>query len=214
MSYIPTQHISSSDPTVNDDIGDGFVVGSVWVTTTDGDMFVCQDNSSGAAVWKSVSSPMVFLGRHTESNNADGGTATSGGWQDYVFNEETNDLTEGLVDLNTSTGVITLTKGYAYFFRVAILFRAVDSCKIHLLDTTESETYPGGTGYLYSSENMADSIYLMTVVDLRDETVSDHDVKVQYQVETTASGNGLGEACNFSTEEVYGHVLVKVLREL
>ena len=42
--------LSTSDPAVTDDTPD-YVRGSKWVNTSSGDVFVCTDNSTGAAVW-------------------------------------------------------------------------------------------------------------------------------------------------------------------
>lgn len=42
----------SAPPTVNDDEGDGYEVGSIWVDRTNDTAFMCLDASSGAAVWK------------------------------------------------------------------------------------------------------------------------------------------------------------------
>lgn len=39
-------------PGVNDDSGDGYSVGSVWIDTTADDAYICLDATSGAAVWK------------------------------------------------------------------------------------------------------------------------------------------------------------------
>jgi hypothetical protein len=42
------------DPTVTDDYAHGYTVGSVWINTTDGGVFVLVDSTTGAAVWVSV----------------------------------------------------------------------------------------------------------------------------------------------------------------
>lgn len=43
---------ATSNPTVNDDAGDGYSVGSIWVNTTTGRSHFCVGNSTGAAVWR------------------------------------------------------------------------------------------------------------------------------------------------------------------
>lgn len=42
---------ATTDPTVNDDSDDGYGVGSPWVNTSSGDVFICGDATVGAAVW-------------------------------------------------------------------------------------------------------------------------------------------------------------------
>lgn len=41
----------SDAPDANDDVDGGFVVGSQWINTTADEMYVCLDNTDGAAVW-------------------------------------------------------------------------------------------------------------------------------------------------------------------
>lgn len=49
---IPKHNLAATAaPTVNDDSGDGYQIGSVWVDTTNKHVYVCTDASSGAAVW-------------------------------------------------------------------------------------------------------------------------------------------------------------------
>jgi hypothetical protein len=51
VSGAPTVISSSSDPTVNDDSGDGYSIGDLWVNTTDDSVFILADATEGAAVW-------------------------------------------------------------------------------------------------------------------------------------------------------------------
>jgi len=45
----------TTDPTVTDDAAAGYTVGSTWINTTDGGVFVLVDSTTGAAVWVEVS---------------------------------------------------------------------------------------------------------------------------------------------------------------
>lgn len=46
------KHDAAAAPSVNDDSGDGYIPGSQWVDTTNDRVYVCVDNTLGAAVWK------------------------------------------------------------------------------------------------------------------------------------------------------------------
>lgn len=46
-------------PTVNEDSGDGFSVGSVWLDTTADKAYVCLDSTVGAAVWQQFSGALT-----------------------------------------------------------------------------------------------------------------------------------------------------------
>ena len=48
--------LHTTDPTVNDDAAAGYTVGSTWINTTDGGVFVLVDSTTGAAVWVETSS--------------------------------------------------------------------------------------------------------------------------------------------------------------
>jgi hypothetical protein len=57
-------------PAVGDDETAGYSVGSIWLNTTAGTAYVCQDASTGAAVWvllgmTSFNASKVFMGTHT-----------------------------------------------------------------------------------------------------------------------------------------------------
>jgi hypothetical protein len=42
------------DPTINDDSGDGYAIGSVWINTTDNVIFIAESVTVGAAVWNQI----------------------------------------------------------------------------------------------------------------------------------------------------------------
>ncbi len=67
-----TQH--TADPTTGDDSDDGYVVGSIWVRTDTGDVWICEDTTVGSAVWQRL------------NNDAFGFTLIYGGDMDTAGN--------------------------------------------------------------------------------------------------------------------------------
>lgn len=45
---------ATTQPTVNDDAGDGYAVGSQWLDTTNDKGYICLDSTVAAAVWKAI----------------------------------------------------------------------------------------------------------------------------------------------------------------
>ena len=68
---------ATSDPTADDDDGDGYSEGSVWINTTSGEAFRCVDASTGAAVWINTTLTTDELGT-IASQNANAVTITGG----------------------------------------------------------------------------------------------------------------------------------------
>ncbi|MBD3363122.1 hypothetical protein GF362_05360 [Candidatus Dojkabacteria bacterium] len=62
---------STVDPTVDEDAGDGYAVGTVWVNTLDDKIFILVDNTTGSAIWteviKSSAIPVFVLGEFYDS---------------------------------------------------------------------------------------------------------------------------------------------------
>ena len=50
------RHTDTTAPTVNDDSGDGYSVGTLWTDTTNDRVYIAIDVSSGAAVWQEITS--------------------------------------------------------------------------------------------------------------------------------------------------------------
>jgi hypothetical protein len=51
LAWQLNKYDATTAPTVNDDTGDGYTVGSIWIDTTGDAAYICADASSGAAVW-------------------------------------------------------------------------------------------------------------------------------------------------------------------
>ena len=54
LSNIKTNYRVGTDPTVDDDLLRGYAVGSSWINTSTNELFICFDNSQGAAVWLNI----------------------------------------------------------------------------------------------------------------------------------------------------------------
>ena len=65
-----SQHPATVDPTVNNDVDEGYIVGTVWVNTNANTSFISVDDTSGAAVWNQIDGGGVA--GHTQ--NTDTGT--------------------------------------------------------------------------------------------------------------------------------------------
>lgn len=60
---------ASADPTVNDDSGDGYGIGSFWFNTTASKIFICIDATVGAATWNEVGSTTSLKELVTAANS-------------------------------------------------------------------------------------------------------------------------------------------------
>lgn len=63
---------ATTDPTVSDDTGDGYSIGSKWVNITSQQEYTCTNTTTGAAVWKSItgsSETNRIAGVNTQTNN-------------------------------------------------------------------------------------------------------------------------------------------------
>ena len=62
VTALKSELAKTTAPTATDDSGSGYVVGSMWIDTTNKEVFMCVDNTSTAAVWKMISDPpYLFL---------------------------------------------------------------------------------------------------------------------------------------------------------
>lgn len=87
---LPQNNFSATvDPTVDDDSGDGYEVGSSWVNTSGNRAFICVDASVGSAIWDPIPAVVPF------SNF----TATS---QPTVSDDETDGYEVGSLWVNTA----------------------------------------------------------------------------------------------------------------
>ena len=84
--YLPAVHggtggrnnnSASSNPTVTDDSGSGYAVGSVWLNTANDRIFICVNNTSNAALWNEVVASDGLKFHPETTNTVDIGTASN-----------------------------------------------------------------------------------------------------------------------------------------
>jgi hypothetical protein len=109
---------ASTDPTVNDDTGDGYEVGSHWFNTTADRAFVALDVSTGAAVWLQVTAPPTFHGckAYNSATQTMNGSGTNGGWTAITFDSEEYDP-DGYHEGVTNPSRITIPAGLGGYYR-------------------------------------------------------------------------------------------------
>jgi len=84
--YLPAVHggtggrnnnSASSNPTVTDDSGSGYAVGSVWLNTANDRIFICVNNTSNAALWNEVVASDGLKFHPETTNTVDIGTTAN-----------------------------------------------------------------------------------------------------------------------------------------
>ena len=65
-------HQSTTNPTITDDANSDFIIGHKWVNTTLDKIFICVDNTAGAAIWVLINNVVTIGigGNYTEPQNA------------------------------------------------------------------------------------------------------------------------------------------------
>ncbi len=106
--------VDTVDPTVNDDVDDGYGVNSLWFNTTDETVFACFDATSGAAVWTQIGGGGGVLNNFTSNVNPAASDDDTLGYSAGSLWYNTIDLTLWLCfDANTGAANWNNIWGYA-----------------------------------------------------------------------------------------------------
>lgn len=109
---------ATTDPGVTDDSSDNYVVGSLWVNVTTDKIFICVDNTGGAAIWKGLqdlSSPLTSIAGLTTSANQTIYTTSSNVYATTPLTAFGRSLID---DADASTALTTL--GFSAFIKTLI----------------------------------------------------------------------------------------------
>lgn len=143
-------------PTINDDSGDGFVIGDVWVDETNDRVYWCNDNTLGAAVW-------LEIGNKNKSTVMDGmqliwNSATSvsvGTGSCFAENGDFINVTSAIVKSSLSLAINTWYHIYVYLSAGAAAAEVVTTAPVAWKGTAYSKT--GDTSRRYVGSIRSDA---------------------------------------------------------
>src|SRR5574343_881152 len=108
---------ASAAPTADDDDGDGYMVGSIWVDTTNHKIYFCEDATTTSAVWRQIW-PVTAVGANVDFGafevraqtfQSDQSTGTAP--LIVASNTKVNNLNADLLDGNEATAFAVAAKG-------------------------------------------------------------------------------------------------------
>jgi len=148
--------------------------------------------------WGSI--PYIKI-TNTQAQNTAGGTATSGSWT--VIPVNTTDQDTGSNVVSNSGGTFVLAAG-TYDIEAFQQFHQIGSGQIRLENTTGSTLVLTGDSILTN----VSTVSVPSTLSGRFTVAAAQSLQLQYQVNSTKAGDGLGVAANFGSE-VYTEIVLK-----
>lgn len=143
---------------------------------------------------------------HKQSDGVDGGTFTSGAWRTRPLTSAARTDTQSIVSV--ASNQFTLAAGI-YRVRARFAAQQVNAHQIRLRDITNSATVAYGS---VEQAPSGVSVQTYSCVEMQFEVSGSTIYEIQHQCNTTKSGSGMGQACGFGGEEIFGSVeIYKVL---
>lgn len=158
------------------------------------------------SAWQYVrSSPAVAILREQQNDGVDGGTFTTGSWQQRVLNSELSDL-DGIVSI--SAGDFSLVAGTYKITAWACGYKC-GTHRLRMLNVTDANSVTG----LPATSDSTDTVQtIATVVSIHTITGT-KTFRLQHQCTSTRGSDGLGQHAGFGTTEVYSQVEIeRILR--
>ncbi len=150
---------------------------------------------------------VVYL-KDVKAPNANGGTATAGGWVTRVLNTIENPLNRTWIT-GPSANQFTLAAGtYEVFVTCPAFFVARSKCKLR--NTVDSsDTILGTSEYTDRTGSVAN----VSIIQGQFTIAGTKTFEIQHQVELTNANSGFGVSSNFGVAEVYTVVKIKRLSD-
>jgi hypothetical protein len=140
--------------------------------------------------------------RYEVADGANGGTATSGAWQTYPLNDEVVDD----IGITLATNTLTIPAGvYDFFYWIAMY--AVEVFASRLVRGGSTVITRGTTGQAGSTTSAQSYSYCGGSFSLPSSSA----VNIEYRVQSTRSGDGLGRGAHGSTwghNNVFGEIFL------
>jgi len=143
----------------------------------------------------SASSISVAVFTHELALNTDGGTATQGSFIKLTLNTT---QFNGITGASLSSSQVTLPAGTYYCQGIQCFYAGVGRIRLKLRNTTDSTDTILGLNYDQNNVEEANAHLMGSFTIAAQKTF-----EFQYQVQTTVSGNGLGDNSNMGIAEVY-----------
>lgn len=83
--------INTVNPTANDDLGDGYNLGTLWVNTNNDNAYILVDNTVGSAIWSQINGSGGGAGTGTDSNTFTLDQDDTGGNVSLIFGTANNE---------------------------------------------------------------------------------------------------------------------------
>lgn len=145
-------YAATANPTVNDDSGDGYAVGSTWFDTTSGDRFQCTNATVGAAVWVEVSALAP----------GDVGTMAFEAAADYYAKTEIASIRQIPQNSKSADYTLVLSDGEGKH----ILHPSADTTpRTFTIPANASVAYPIGTAITFVNQNSAGVLSIAITTD-------------------------------------------------
>lgn len=151
-AVLPKNNFSATtDPTANDDSGDGYSPGSQWLNTSTGDRFLCSNASVGAAVWQDV----------TGIAPEDLGSMAFEAAADYVLQSQIQSIRQIPQNSKSEDYTLVLADGGKHIFHPS----SDGSGRTWTIPANASVAFPVGTAVTFVNQNGAGSISINITSD-------------------------------------------------